>query len=129
MTDSRTTSPLTPEHLAQCRSEFEHTALNNEWGNLSIERRKDGKYCSSHTAMAWTFFEAAWSAAPTKQGHVAEMLAGVEKMTAHEFTGGDGWWQGWKEVAQAYRKMGGEGTLPAWHQPTSPTQPSSGGGE
>jgi hypothetical protein len=45
------------------RDEFEAKALNNEWGNLSIERRADGKYVSSHTEMAWIFYQAAWSAA------------------------------------------------------------------
>lgn len=42
----------------ECREAFEAVAVNNEWGNLFIGRRGDGAYDSSHTAMAWTFWQA-----------------------------------------------------------------------
>lgn len=38
--------------------EFEAVAQSNEWGRLSIEKRYDGKYSSSHTALAYTFWQA-----------------------------------------------------------------------
>jgi hypothetical protein len=38
--------------------EFEAVAQSNEWGRLSIEKRYDGRYSSSHTALAYTFWQA-----------------------------------------------------------------------